>query len=244
MTTNLQDKTVVIVGGSSGIGLAVARAVSLLGAVPVLCSRSEERLRAAQATIQGPSRILAFDSLEEAQVASAFGTLTQIDHLVVTAVADENALRSPLAKMSTETARRGMEKFWTSFFVARAAAPLLPAGGSITLTSSVSIFRPSADGGVSVMSAASAAVAAFGRTLAAELAPVRVNVLLPGVVESGVWSQKSEEELQSLRDWAATSLPVRHLGQPDELADAVLFLMTNKYVTGHLLTVDGGLSCT
>jgi NAD(P)-dependent dehydrogenase (short-subunit alcohol dehydrogenase family) len=68
--------------------------------------------------------------------------------------------------------------------------------------------------------------------------------LVPGVVESGVWSGKTAEEVQSLHEWAAKSLPVRHLGQPTELAEAVIFLITNSYMTGHLLTVDGGLSCT
>jgi NAD(P)-dependent dehydrogenase (short-subunit alcohol dehydrogenase family) len=137
-----------------------------------------------------------------------------------------------------------MEKFWGSFFVCRAAAPLLAKTGSITLTSSVSILKPSATGGVSVMSAASGAVATFGRTLAAELAPVRVNVIAPGVVNTGVWDGSSEEQRTGLRTWAESSLPVKHLAEPEEVAGAFIALMLNPYITGALLPVDGGHSLT
>ncbi|MBY0404013.1 MAG: SDR family oxidoreductase [Cyanobacteria bacterium] len=238
----LENKTVLIVGASSGIGLATAQLASEAGAHVILCSRSLERLLQAQTKIPGPSKVIAFDSLKEDEVSAALDPLVSVDHLVITAVADENNLRSPLASMSTETAHRGMEKFWTSFYVSRALASKIPPSGSITLTSSVSIYKPSRDGGVSVMSAASGAVAVFGRTLAAELAPIRVNVLVPGVVDSGVWASKTEEEIQALRTWGKESLPVGHLGQPEELAEAVLFLMTNPYVTGQLLSIDGGLA--
>ena len=110
--------------------------------------------------------------------------------------------------------------------------------GSITLTSSMAIFSPPRRGGASVMNAASGAVAVLGRSLAAELAPIRVNVLCPGVVNTGVWDETERTRLEA---WARQSLPVGHLGQPDELAQAILFLMTNPYVTGILLPVDGGL---
>ncbi len=173
-----------------------------------------------------------------------FEQVGSFDHLVVTAVADENSLRSSLADMDTETARRGMEKFWGTFFAARAAVKNIAQDGSITLTSSVSIFKPSKTGGVSVMSAASGAVAVFGRTLAAELAPIRVNVIAPGVVETGVWSNQSNSERSDLLEWAEKSLRVEHIGQAEELAQAILSLITNSYITGVVLPVDGGLSIT
>ncbi len=91
------------------------------------------------------------------------------------------------------------------------------------------------------MNAASAAVASLGRALAVELAPVRVNVVAPGVVDTGVWDDADRERLH---EWATASLPVGHLGQPEELAAAYLFLMTATYVTGVVLPVDGGLVLT
>lgn len=88
------------------------------------------------------------------------------------------------------------------------------------------------------MSAASGAVATFGRSLAAELAPVRINGLAPGVVGSGVWGKSAKE---SLAEWTSEALPVGHLGQPEEIAHAIRFMMTNTYLTGIALPVDGGL---
>ncbi len=92
------------------------------------------------------------------------------------------------------------------------------------------------------MSAASAAVATFGRTLAAELAPIRVNILMPGIVETGVWESKSDQEMQKMRDWATSKIPAGRLGRPDDLAEAAVSLMSNRYITGQSITVDGGLS--
>jgi len=244
LNQSLAGSRIVVVGASSGTGRAVARHVSEMGAQVFLLSRSKGKLEAVRATLPGPAVTLAMDMLNEASVADTFERIGSFDHLVVTAVADENKLRSPIGAMSTETATRGMEKFWGSFFVCRAAAQKVSKAGSITLTSSVSIFKPSATGGVSVMSAASGAVATFGRTLAAELAPVRVNVIAPGVVNSGVWDSSTPEQRAGMKAWAESSLPVRHLGEPEEVAGAFVALMLNPYITGALLPVDGGLSLT
>jgi NAD(P)-dependent dehydrogenase (short-subunit alcohol dehydrogenase family) len=248
MFQSLSGKRVVIIGASSGIGLAVAHKTAELSASVVMSSRSSDKLHRAvesvleQVEVLGQVETIAADMLNEESIDALFKQVGNFDHLVVTAVADENLLRSPLAEMSTELAQRGMEKFWGTFFAARAAAKTLAQNGSITLTSSVSIFKPAKTGGVSVMSAASVAVAVFGRSLAAELAPIRVNVIAPGVVDTGVWSNTAESQRSELAKWAEESLPVQHLGQAEELAQAVLSLMTNTYITGVILPVDGGLT--
>jgi NAD(P)-dependent dehydrogenase (short-subunit alcohol dehydrogenase family) len=242
MVQLLSGKKVVIIGASSGIGLAVAHKTAELGASVVMSSRSPDKLHQAMATVSGQVEAIAADILNEDSIKALFERVGSFDHLVVTAVADENLLRSPLAEMSTELAQRGMEKFWGTFFATRAAVKTLAQNGSITLTSSVSIFKPAKTGGVSVLSAASGAVAVFGRSLAAELAPIRVNVIAPGVVDTGVWSNTAESQRSDLAKWAEASLPVQHLGQAEELAQAVLSLMTNPYITGVILPVDGGLT--
>ncbi len=180
------------------------------------------------------------DSLDHEAVDRLFADLGPVDHVTVTAVADETRLFSSIGQMPEATAQRGMEKFWTSLNIARAAARTIRPDGSITLTASTGIIKPSS-GGASVMNAASAAVASLGRALAVELAPVRVNVVAPGVVDTGVWDDADRERLH---EWATASLPVGHLGQPEELAAAYLFLMTATYVTGVVLPVDGGLVLT
>ena len=240
MVNSLSGKKVVIVGASSGIGLAVAKQTAELGASVVISSRSQDKLDRAKESIPGQVEAIAADILNEDSINALFEQIGTFDNLVITAVADENLLRSPLAEMSTEMAQRGMEKFWGTFFAARAAVKTIAKNGSMTLSSSVSIFKPSKTGGVSVMSAASAAVAVFGRSLAAELAPLRVNVIAPGVVDTGVWS--NAESQHALVKWAEESLPVQHLGQAEELAQAAVSLMTNTYITGAILPVDGGLT--
>jgi NAD(P)-dependent dehydrogenase (short-subunit alcohol dehydrogenase family) len=242
MFDSLSGKKVVIIGASSGIGLAVAKKTAELGASVVMSSRTQDKLNRAIESVTGQVEAIAADILNEASVNELFDRVGKFDHLVVTAVADENLLRSPLAEMPTEMAQRGMEKFWGTFFAVRAAVKNIAQDGSITLTSSVSIFKPSKTGGVSVMSAASGAVAVFGRSLAAELAPIRVNMIAPGVVDTGVWINQSESQRSDLTKWAEESLPVQHLGQAEELAQAVLSLMTNTYITGVILPVDGGLT--
>ncbi len=241
MFNELQEKTVVVVGASSGIGLALSKELATLGAHVVMVSRSAENLERARHEVSGNVETHVADMLDEESLKNLFTAIQTLDHLVVTAVADEIKLFSPLADMPTTVAQRGMEKFWGAFFVTRAAVPHISSHGSITLTSSISIFNPS-KGGLSVMSAASGAVAVFARTLAAELAPIRVNVIAPGSVNTGVYATQSSEQRAASEQWGRETLPVRHLGQPEELAQAFLYLMTNTYTTGAILPVDGGLS--
>jgi NAD(P)-dependent dehydrogenase (short-subunit alcohol dehydrogenase family) len=236
----ISGKRVVIIGASSGMGLALSRACATLGAHVVMASRSREKLEAAQKTITGKTEVQAVDMLDETSVNTFFEGVSYLDHLVVTAVADEVSLKSKFVEMPTEVAQRSLEKFWGSFFTARAAAPRIRAGGSITLTSSIAAFAPPANGGYAVTNAASAAVASLGRSLAAELKPLRVNVVSPGSVNTGVWDGMTESQRQGFVEKVGASLPVQHLAQPEEIAQAFLFLMTNPYSTGTVLVVDGG----
>jgi NAD(P)-dependent dehydrogenase (short-subunit alcohol dehydrogenase family) len=242
-SSSLRGRHVLIVGASSGIGLALAQATEALGAQVTLASRSVAKLEAAQRLVP-TARVAPLDMLDEASVDGLFQTLAPVDHLVVTAVADELKNKRRLAEMTTETATRSLDKLWGSFFCARAAARSMVPGGSITLTASTAAFRPPLNGGFAMMNAASAAVAALGRSLALELRPTRVNVVVPGMVDSGVWDGLSNGERAAFRESAARSLPVGHLGEPAEVAHAFVFAMTNPYLTGSLITVDGGLSLT
>ncbi|MGL5819997.1 MAG: SDR family oxidoreductase [Phycicoccus sp.] len=235
---DLEGRRVVVIGARSGIGRAICTRAAGLGASVEMVSRSAARLDGAAATIDGQVRTHPVDALDQDAVEQFFARIGAFDHVAVTAIADETTLFSHLEDLTPELARRGLEKLWISLHASQAASRRIAAQGSITLTSRTAIISPPREGRAAVMNAARGAVAVLGRSLAAELAPVRVNVIAPGVVNSGVWQ---DSERPGLVEYGR-SLPVGHLGEPDELAAAYLFMMTAPYVTGTVLPVDGGLS--
>jgi len=237
----LSDQRVMVVGGSSGIGLATVRAAAREGAEVIMVSRSAEKLDAAKRGIAGKVSSRAVDMLDRPAVQSLLEELEFIDHLVLTAVANEGKLRHRVIEISDEDFDRSLDKFRGFFHFVRAAAPKIRRGGSITITSGDSALKPPRQG-MSVLAAVNAAVAAFSKALSLELAPVRVNAVSPGVVDTAVWSSADREKIKA---WAESpELPAQRFGQPEDIAHAMIFLMTNLYVTGHLLVVDGGLVAT
>ncbi|NEO29947.1 MAG: SDR family oxidoreductase [Symploca sp. SIO3C6] len=243
MFESLSGKKVVIIGTDSGVALTVAKQTIELGASVVLSHDSQDKLNQAMESLSGEIEAKTVDILNEDSVNAFFEQVGNFDHLIVTSVGDRNMPKSLLAEMTTETAQGAMEKFWGIFFVVRASLKNIATNGSITLTSSVSIFKPSKMGGISAIAAANGAVATFGRLLALELSPIRVNVIASGLIEdTSIWSSQSESERSDLTKWATAALPVQHLGQPEELAQAMLSLITNPYVTGVILPVDGGVT--
>jgi NAD(P)-dependent dehydrogenase (short-subunit alcohol dehydrogenase family) len=233
----LSGKKVVIIGISSGIDLAIAKKMVEMGAKVVLSHSSQERLNEAMALISLGIEGKTVDLLNEDAVNGFFEQIGNFDHLIVTAMGDRNMPRSLLAEMTTQTAQGAMDKFWGTFLAVRGSLK------TITLTSSVTIFKSSKMGGISAIAAANGAVAVFGRSLALEIAPIRVNVIAPGLIEdTSIWSSQSESERSDLTKWAIAALPVEHLGQPEEIAQAVLSLITNPYLTGVILPVDGGVT--
>lgn len=241
---NLDGRTVLVVGAGSGIGAATALLANRLGATVILAGRSAGKLADVRDGLDEPSRavVMPFDYLDPASIAAATVGLEVVHHVAIPAVADENAKRGCFLNMPVETMRASCDKFWGSVNVVRAVAPRMPAGGSVTLFASVSALKPPApEGGLSVMNAVHAAVVQLGRSLALELSPLRVNVLAPGVVLTNVWTEEKRAELAR---WMEQSLPARHAGQPEDLAQAAVALMTNPYMTGALQTVDGGVHIT
>jgi len=238
---SLVGKTILVVGASSGIGLATARQTAALGAHVVMISRSLEKLEEAARTVDGSREMHAMDMLDEAAVADLLSKINTIDHLVLTAVADENKRRGRLRDLTMEQMERSFDKFRGYFLVARAASQKVAMKGSITFISGASALKPPRDG-MSVLAAVNAAIVTFARALALELAPVRVNVVTPGVVDTGVWD--AEQRLRT-KAWAESAdLPAQRFGQPDDIAEAIVFLMNNPYMTGHNLVIDGGLTAT
>jgi NAD(P)-dependent dehydrogenase (short-subunit alcohol dehydrogenase family) len=232
----ITNKTVVIIGGSSGIGLATAQAAWSEGAQIVITGRSKERLIAAREKLGGRVRTVTLDSADEEGTIALFGQLEQVDHIFVSAatVTFGKGLAGDTASL-----RPGLDtRFWGSFFAAKYGSAKMPRDGSITLCSGTSALRPLS--GASVGSASCGAVEAFGRSLAVELAPIRVNTIVPGLIDTPLLNTVLGERREALMAQAAAQLPVRRVGRPEDIADAILFLMKNGFVTGITLTVDGG----
>ncbi|RWM69006.1 MULTISPECIES: SDR family oxidoreductase [Mesorhizobium] len=226
----------VVVGASSGIGHAVAWGVAARGAEGVMMSRSMEKLQRASEGMPGHVRLHAADMRDAVGVANALADYDTIDHLVLTAVADELARAKPLADLTDEDVERSFDKMRGYFTVVQAAAHRLSPTGSIVMMCGAAAVRPPAMG-FSLLAAEGASIPGFGKALARELSPVRVTVVMAGLVDTPINSARREQSAK----WAETSLPARRFGQPEDLADAIIFAMRNPYTTGGILVVDGGL---
>lgn len=233
----LQNQRVVVLGGTSGIGLAVAEAAAAAGAQVVVASSQQARVDAALARLPAGSTGSALDLCDEAAVRNFFEPFGTIDHLVFTA--GESLQLGPLADTAIDTARRffGL-RYFGALTAAKHAATRLAQTGSIIFTSGIAGVRPQP--GWSVAASITSAMEGLTRALAVELAPVRVNIVSPGVVRTALWDALPAGERDALYSSIAERLPVRHVGEAAELAQTYLYLMRQTYSTGQTVVVDGG----
>ncbi|WP_442808533.1 SDR family oxidoreductase [Trinickia soli] len=231
----LVGKHVVVVGGTSGIGLAVARDVAHAGAEVTLVGRDEARLRHASGAIGGARQRIG-DLREPASFPALFEALPRVDHLVITAgTASLKTLRD-----STPDDLRQMltERLVGPLSMVRAALGNFSATGSIVLTSGLLADRPIRTG--AMLAGAVAAVEAVVRALALELAPIRINAVSPGLVDTPLLDAFFGEGKEQALASAAAALPTGRIGRPDDIAQAVRVLLTGGFITGEVLHVDGG----
>ena len=232
---SLINKMVVVLGGSSGMGLATAKAAKADGARVVIAGRSRERLQAARAVLGDGVRTVALDVGDEMGTRALFSELGPVDHVFITAGA---VLFDPKLAPDAASVRPALDtRFWGAFNAAKFAAANMSAGGSITFTSGTAAMRPIR--GASVAGASCGAVEAFARSLAVDLAPIRVNTIQPGLIDTPFLDTLGERRSAIIAEYSQR-LPVGRVGRAEDVADAVLFLMTNGFVTGVTLTVDGG----
>lgn len=179
-----------VIGGASGMGLATARAAAVEGASVTIAGRTMEKLRYAADEIGGGVEPIVVDLIDEGSVAELFEKVGEIDHLAVTGASGSTGafLSQPVSE-----AREFMDsKFWGAFRAARHAAPRIRPGGSITFNSGTYATKPTA--GVAAVTASLAALEMLGKSLALELAPIRVNSVHPGTIDTPLWSSMSEAE--------------------------------------------------
>lgn len=233
----LDGKSVVVLGGSSGIGFAVAQAAAREGAAVVIASSREARVDEAVARLPAGVKGHALDLTDAAAVEALFGRVGAFDHLVFTA--GETLMLGAIADTDLAAAQRFFAlRYWGAYAAAKYGSPHLRTGGSITFTTGGAGRRPRF--GWSLGASVCSAVEGLTRALAVELAPLRVNAVAPGLVKTPLWAGMSDADREAMYGGAAVRLPVGHAGEADEVADAYIYLMRQTYGTGQVVVVDGG----
>ncbi len=236
---DLKGKRIVILGGTSGIGLAIARKVEGEGASVVIASSSQAKVDRAKSQLSGAAEGFTVDLTQEESIRSCFGRIGAFDHLVYTA--GEPLLSEPIETLSLERAQDFFGiRFWGSFLAVKHGAPHIRTGGSIVLSSGMASRRSRK--GWSMISSVCGASEALTRALAVELAPLRVNLVCPGLVRTELWDGMPAEAREAMYKRAEQSLLVGRPGEADELAEAYVYLMKNGFSTGQIVVVDGGAS--
>jgi NAD(P)-dependent dehydrogenase (short-subunit alcohol dehydrogenase family) len=233
--TQFSNRRMVIIGAGSRTGRLLAQRASTAGAHLVLAGPDRRKLEWTAGELPGRVEVAVVDLADESTIADLAKTVGRFDHLVSTAGMPANG---PLQDLQLEAVQRA--------FAAKVIGPLLLAkhlvgqvseGGSFTFFSGVAAWRPSPER--TVMATTNGALAFLVQALAVEIAPVRVNAVSPGVVDTGAWDAMGADKDAFLRR-VAESNPVRRVGSPDDLVKAVFYAIDNPYVTGSVLHVDGG----
>ena len=230
----LTGSRVLVLGGSSGIGLATAKSAADAGAKVTIASRSAEKVNAAVAHVGKGASGIALDTTDDAALEAFFTRNPEWDHIVVSVAAGKSA---GLHAMTVAEAYGNMNaKFWTAYKTAKLAT--ITPEGSLTLVSGFLSQKPNKD--ALLQGCINAALESLGRGLALTLAPVRVNTVSPGLIDTPIRAAMPADKKKAVLDNAAATLPVRRVGQAEDVADAILMLMTNPFTTGSTLFIDGG----
>jgi NAD(P)-dependent dehydrogenase (short-subunit alcohol dehydrogenase family) len=229
----MRGQTVLVIGGSAGIGYATARAARAEGAEAILTARDAARLeRAADAL--GARVGGAFDAADPDALEAFLADLAPVDHVLVTA---GRPYYAPLAELEMDAAERSFDDHvWLAFRVAR-SAPVRP-GGSLTFVGGTGGRR--AGVGLAPISVGTAALPAAVRTFALELAPTRVNLVAPGFVDTPLSAALLGDGLEARREQLRSTLPIGRVVGPDDVAALIVHVMTNTALTGAVFDIDGG----
>ncbi len=236
----LTNKTILVIGASSGMGLATAKHLHALGADIIMVGRNEKRLLTAAKDISSEMlriRTVAADMTNSEDRQRILDSADKLDHLVVTAA---DLSYTPVSEFTEEIAQRAVQsKIIAPFFLAQQAALKLPADGSITFVSGIAAERPMPGG--CMTGTVNGALNAMVRGLAVELAPIRVNTISPGWVDTPFWSNIMSDDKKAVAfKTMSAKIPARRVGQPKDVAEAITAAITNGFMSGSTLYVDGG----
>ncbi len=239
---SFDGQRVVIIGASAGIGEAAAQAFAARGAAVIITGRSKQRLDRAVQRVGYPVEAAELDATDRAALDSFFGTAAAIDHLVL--AASPGAVGAgPIAALDEAALRQAFEgKVFAHVKAIQAALPRLRPDGSVTIISAAS--ARAAFAGTAGLAAANGALEAMIAPLAVELAPLRVNAVSPGVIDTHWWHGMPDDQRQAYFDAVAAVTPVRRIGRPEDVADAIVYLAGASFITGTVLECTGGSNLT
>jgi NAD(P)-dependent dehydrogenase (short-subunit alcohol dehydrogenase family) len=234
---SLTNQRAIVFGGTSGIGLATAKALVDEGANVVVVGRQREKVARALEIIERNVTGEAVDATSVEQVRDFFKKAGPFDHLVITL--SSSLGMGELRTLDMAMLHRAFEgKFWAHLTVAQASLDTLRPDGSLTLVTAGSAREPVP--GASGLGAINGALEAMIPSWAAELQPLRVNAVSPGVIATPWWDAVPPEQREALWAQHAAQLPVKRVGQPEDVAQAILFLINNTFITGNIIACDGG----
>jgi NAD(P)-dependent dehydrogenase (short-subunit alcohol dehydrogenase family) len=239
---SFDGQRVVIIGASAGIGEAAAKAFAARGAAVTITGRSKERLDQAAQRIGHPVLTAELDATSRGALDAFFATTGTIDHLVLSASPGAVGV-GPIAALDEAALRQAFDgKFFAHVKAIQAALPQLRRDGSLTIITAAT--ARAAFPGTAGIAAANGALETMVAPLAVELAPLRVNAVSPGVIDTHWWNALPEDQRRAYFDSVAAVSPVRRIGKPDDVADAVVYLAGAGYVTGTVLECTGGSNLT
>ena len=234
---SLDKQRILIIGGSSGMGLAAGRRLAASGADLILAGRDKDRLDRAVHAIGGSVTGAVIDMTDGTSLTQAAERLGRLDHLIL--AASTGAAWGPFTAVSAETLGKALEGKLLGYWRAlQAFLPVLRQDGSVLMLTGAA--SRTAMPGTAGLAAVNGGITQMAQTLARELAPMRVNVISPGLVDTPVYDAMPAQAREGFFAQAAKALPVGRIGQPDDIAAAVEMLIASTFATGVLLDLDGG----
>ena len=231
----MDGMNVVIIGGTSGIGLATAISSAQRGATVFAAGRSPDKIEACQASYPD-IQFRQVDTHDPEGLSALFSEAGPIHHLVGAATGATRT-NGPFMSQTDEQFRAAFDKFWGYSHVVRQGVPHLVEDASITLVSGTPARK--CNPGMISVSCTGCAVEGFVRALTPELAPIRINGVAPGIIDTPMFDHFGEKKAATL-DAIGANFPLGRVGQPEEVAEAILLCMSNTYMTGVVIDVDGG----
>lgn len=235
---NLKNQKVVIMGGTSGIGFSTAIAAASAGAIVAITGRDSDKLKEATSKLPKTVEGDLVDATSLDALTNFYKKLGPFDHLVLSVSGKVGG--GPFKNLNIGQLRQAFEaKLFAYFMAVQASLPTLRVGGSIVLVTASSA-RTSYPG-TSGLAAVNGALEAMVPTLALELKPTRVNGVSPGIIDTPWWNTWPREQREAAFVQVAASTPVGRIGQPEDIAQAILFLLENSFMTGTVIECDGGI---